>query len=93
MGGQAPEDKHPIAFYIRGRFHSPSPCPPQVYRARLREGGREVAVKVQRPGVKESIALDIYILRSLAVVIRRVRKINSDLGEILDEVGGLSHIR
>ncbi|CAK0758203.1 hypothetical protein CVIRNUC_002602 [Coccomyxa viridis] len=57
----------------------------QVYRARLREGGREVAVKVQRPGVKESIALDIYILRSLAVVIRRVRRINSDLGEILDE--------
>ena len=44
-----------------------------------------MAVKVQRPGVKESIALDIYILRSLAVVIRRVRKINSDLGEILDE--------
>ena len=43
-------------------------------------------MKVQRPGVKESIALDIYILRSLAVVIRRVRKINSDLGEILDEV-------
>lgn len=58
---------------------------PQVYRARLRAGGREVAVKVQRPGVKESIALDIYILRSLAVVIRAVRKINSDLGEILDE--------
>ncbi len=58
----------------------------------MREGGREVAVKVQRPGVKESIALDIYILRSLAVVIRRVRRINSDLGEILDEVGGLSHM-
>ena len=49
-------------------------------------------MKVQRPGVKESIALDIYILRSLAVVIRRVRKINSDLGEILDEVGCFSHI-
>ena len=50
-------------------------------------------MKVQRPGVKESIALDIYILRSLAVVIRRVRKINSDLGEILDEVCGLNHRR
>ena len=44
-------------------------------------------MKVQRPGVKESIALDIYILRSLAVVIRQWRKINSDLGEILDEAG------
>ncbi len=65
---------------------------PQVYRARLRAGGREVAVKVQRPGVKESIALDIYILRSLAVVIRRVRKINSDLGEILDEASRSSNL-
>ena len=93
MGGQAPENRHPIALYLRSRFNSPSPFSPQVYRARLREGGREVAVKVQRPGVKESIALDIYILRSLAVVIRRVRRINSDLGEILDEVGGSSHMR
>ena len=32
----------------------------------LRQGGQQVAVKVQRPGVRESIALDIYILRYLA---------------------------
>ena len=49
-----------------------------------------MAVKVQRPGVKESIALDIYILRSLAVQVRRWRSINSDLGEILDEASSLS---
>lgn len=38
----------------------------QVYRGILRRGGETVAVKVQRPGVRESIALDIYILRWLA---------------------------
>lgn len=35
----------------------------QVYKGRLRGSGAVVAVKVQRPGVRESIALDIYILR------------------------------
>ena len=38
----------------------------QVYKGRLRSDGREVAVKVQRPNVRESIALDIFILRFLA---------------------------
>ena len=38
----------------------------QVYRGILRKGGVPVAVKVQRPGVRESIALDVYILRWLA---------------------------
>jgi len=41
-------------------------CWRQVYRGMLRQGGQQVAVKVQRPGVRESIALDIYILRYLA---------------------------
>mmetsp|Transcript_128426 Transcript_128426/g.256517 ORF Transcript_128426/g.256517 Transcript_128426/m.256517 type:complete len:749 (-) Transcript_128426:350-2596(-) len=35
----------------------------QVYRARVRDGP-EVAVKVQRPGMEELIALDLHILRS-----------------------------
>ena len=38
----------------------------QVYKGVLRQGNKPVAVKVQRPGVRESIALDIYILRWLA---------------------------
>lgn len=58
----------------------------QVYRGRLREGGREVAVKVQRPGVRESIALDIHILRILAAFVKRWRRLNSDLPALLDEV-------
>ena len=34
----------------------------QVYRARVK-GGLEVAVKLQRPGLAESVALDATILR------------------------------
>ncbi len=37
----------------------------QVYRARL-EGGDEVIVKVQRPGIADAVARDIDVLRSLA---------------------------
>ena len=39
--------------------------PEQVYKGRLRSNGAVVAVKVQRPGVRESIALDIHILRGI----------------------------
>lgn len=35
----------------------------QVYRAKLRSSGQEVAVKVQRPGVLELVALDLVIGR------------------------------
>ena len=38
---------------------------PQVYRGRLRSSGEEVAVKVQRPGIGDSIALDMVLLRRL----------------------------
>ena len=37
-----------------------------MYKGKLRKSGQTVAVKVQRPGVRESIALDVYILRFLA---------------------------
>ncbi|KAL4451900.1 hypothetical protein ABPG75_007562 [Micractinium tetrahymenae] len=57
----------------------------QVYRAVLRSTGEAVAVKVQRPGVASSIALDVYVLRQLLAVVRRVRKFNSDLPALLDE--------
>ena len=40
--------------------------PIQVYQGVLRSNNKPVAVKVQRPGVRESIALDVYILRWLA---------------------------
>ena len=57
----------------------------QVYKAKLRATGEEVAVKVQRPGVRTSIALDVLVLRQLAVGVRRWGKLNSDLPALLDE--------
>uniref|UniRef100_A0A7C8YWW8 Protein kinase domain-containing protein n=1 Tax=Opuntia streptacantha TaxID=393608 RepID=A0A7C8YWW8_OPUST len=57
----------------------------QVYKARLRQNGRMVAVKVQRPGVKAAIALDILILRFIAGIIRRAGKFNTDLQAVVDE--------
>lgn len=36
-------------------------------------------MKVQRPGVQAAIALDIFILRYIAGVVRRAAKLNTDL--------------
>ncbi|XP_021647566.2 uncharacterized aarF domain-containing protein kinase At1g71810, chloroplastic isoform X2 [Hevea brasiliensis] len=57
----------------------------QVYQARLRHNGQLVAIKVQRPGVQAAIALDILILRSIAGVVKRAGKFNSDLQAVVDE--------
>ncbi|AHB89499.1 ABC1 family kinase-like protein [Thermosynechococcus sp. NK55a] len=66
---------HPIAAASLG----------QVYRGKL-HSGEEVAVKVQRPGLAESITLDIYILRGVAYWAKRlIKEIRSDLVAILDE--------
>merc|ERR1719230_1819366 len=40
----------------------------QVYRARLRETGEIVAVKVQRPSVQALVSKDLYVLRRAAEV-------------------------
>ena len=40
----------------------------QVYKARLRSTGEQVAVKVQRPGIGENIAIDMVLLRRLLAV-------------------------
>mmetsp|Transcript_32240 Transcript_32240/g.80286 ORF Transcript_32240/g.80286 Transcript_32240/m.80286 type:complete len:790 (+) Transcript_32240:471-2840(+) len=58
----------------------------QVYRARLRDSGLEVAVKVQRPGVLEAVALDMYLIRMAAVFAKRTFGwINTDLVAAVDE--------
>ncbi|KAK4489919.1 hypothetical protein RD792_000567 [Penstemon davidsonii] len=57
----------------------------QVYQARLRSSGKVVAIKVQRPGVRAAISLDILILRYLAGVIKIVGKFNTDLQAVVDE--------
>lgn len=57
----------------------------QVYRGKLKTG-ETVAVKVQRPGLAESITLDIYILRGLAAWAKKnIKAVRSDLVAILDE--------
>ena len=59
----------------------------QVHRGVLRGGGR-VAVKVQRPGLREQITLDLYIVRNIAGWLNRnVGLIRSDLVGLIDELG------
>lgn len=59
----------------------------QVYRGRLKSG-EEVAVKVQRPGLFQRIALDIYVLRQIAKLATRfIPQLKSDLIAIMDEFG------
>ena len=59
----------------------------QVYQGRLKTG-EEVAIKVQRPDLRERITIDLYILRKLAAWVQRnVKRVRSDLVGILDELG------
>lgn len=59
----------------------------QVHRGRLRNGER-VAVKVQRPGLREQITLDLYIVRNIAAWMNtNVGLIRSDLVALIDELG------
>ena len=50
-------------------------------------GAQEVAVKVQRPDMLGSIALDVYVMRRALGLVRRLARINTDLRAVADEVG------
>ena len=59
----------------------------QVHKGRLKTG-EEVAVKVQRPGLREQITLDLYIVRNIAKWLKaNVGFIRSDLVALIDELG------
>ncbi|AFY45328.1 AarF/ABC1/UbiB kinase family protein [Nostoc sp. PCC 7107] len=59
----------------------------QVYKGKLKTG-EEVAVKVQRPDLRERITIDLYILRRIAGWVQHnVKRVRSDLVGILDELG------
>ena len=59
----------------------------QVHRGVL-HNGEKVAVKVQRPGLREQITLDLYIVRNIAAWLNRnVGLIRSDLVALIDELG------
>jgi ubiquinone biosynthesis protein len=58
----------------------------QVHRARLRNG-RQVAVKVQRPGIREKMFEDIEAMHSIAGIVDRTTRVGKRLrfGSMLDE--------
>ena len=59
----------------------------QVHKGVLK-GGQIVAVKVQRPGLREHITLDLYIVRNIAAWLNQnVGLIRSDLVALIDELG------
>lgn len=49
----------------------------QVYKAKLKKqyGSGEVAVKVQRPGVLEAVALDLFVMRRAALIVSKIPKV------------------
>tara|TARA_Y100001968_G_scaffold306264_1_gene322925 strand:+ start:11864 stop:13729 length:1866 start_codon:yes stop_codon:yes gene_type:complete len=59
----------------------------QVHKAILKNG-EVVAVKVQRPGLREQITLDLYIVRNIANWMKKnISFIRSDLVALIDELG------
>ena len=70
-------DKDPISAASLG----------QVHKAILKNGDT-VAVKVQRPGLREQITLDLYIVRNIAFWLKNnIGLIRSDLVALIDELG------
>ena len=59
----------------------------QVHKGILKNG-QKVAVKVQRPGLREQITLDLYIVRNIASWLNtNIGLIRSDLAALIDELG------
>lgn len=46
----------------------------QVYKARLRSNGKEVAVKVQRPDMLRKVSLDLYCMKRVAIFAEGVQR-------------------
>jgi hypothetical protein len=62
----------------------------QVYKATLvdRFGGGTVAVKVQRPGILHSVALDTLLMRQATEIVSRVPMYSGGWEEVLDDWAG-----
>ena len=64
----------------------------QVYRAELRRDGTPVAIKILRPGVEATIALDLHILRSYSMILTKLTRLlgrDLDLVSVIDDFGRL----
>ena len=60
----------------------------QVYKATLRATGEEVAVKVQRPFVLETVSLDLHLARMLGLALLQTPiSQRLDVVDLLDDVG------
>lgn len=59
--------------------------PAKVYKAELE--GVPIAVKVQRPGMADVIALDFYLLRTMAKLLRKYTRSKSDPALLVDDFG------
>lgn len=57
----------------------------QVYKVTLQ--GKDVAIKVQRPGITTQIALDMHLLREFAPLVKRVFNLNTDTVGTVDAWG------
>ncbi|KAF6152055.1 hypothetical protein GIB67_031377 [Kingdonia uniflora] len=58
----------------------------QVYKARLKYSGQDVAMKVKRTGFEEAIRLDYYLIRNLGIFINKnIDIITSDVVALIDE--------
>ena len=64
----------------------------QVYKGRLVANGDTVAIKIQRPGCEDIIALDLYILRWWSGIYNQIFKLlnrDIDVQSIIDDFGEL----
>ena len=59
----------------------------QVYKAKLKSTGQEVAIKVLRPNIMGQIALDMHLLREIAPIVKRLGGLNSDTVGTVDAWG------
>lgn len=60
----------------------------QVYRARTLDG-KDVAVKVQRPGIADGMLLDFFLIRTgAALVDKYVDSLNTSVAALVDEFAG-----
>lgn len=63
----------------------------QVYQAKLKATGQVVALKVQRPGCEQIIALDLFVLRwwarQIRDVLKNIFKRDIDLVSVIDDFG------
>ncbi len=85
LGGRAVEE----VFSVINPFPIAAASIGQVYKAKLREDGRDVVVKVQRPGLIPVMQLDLAIMRQVTAFVDRHPRIGRGMPytAILDEFG------